>query len=127
MPYDAPLYDLAATHYAVHPDSGFFELSASGTITVADDGSRMKFVPGSGNVKAIGIVPAKKADLLAALITAATEKPVVSPYRFYRFEVVVAAAADGAFGFSGGRGGAFGVSGGRGVITPGIVPPTIKQ
>ena len=25
MPYDAPSYDLAAAHFAVHPDSGFFQ------------------------------------------------------------------------------------------------------
>jgi len=126
MPYDAPLYDLAATHYSVHPDSGFFELSASGTITVADDGG-MKFTPGGSNVKAIGIVQAKKPELLAALIKAATEKPVVPTPggRGGR-----GGSGRGAFGFSGGRG-AFGFSGGRGVIpqpiTPAIVPPTVKQ
>lgn len=117
MPYDAPLYDLAATHYAIHPDSGFFELSATGTITVADDGG-MKFTPGSGNVKAIGIVPAKKEALLAALITAATEKPV-QPAPAGRGGR--GGSGRGAFGFSGGRG-AFGASGGRGFITPAIVP-----
>jgi hypothetical protein len=113
MPYDAPLYDLAATHYAVHPDSGFFELSPSGTITVADDGG-MKFTPGSGNVKSIGIVQAKKTELLAALITAATAKPVQP--------------TPGGRGGRGGSGrGAFGVSGGRGVITPAIVPPGVAK
>ena len=80
MPYDAPLYDLAATHFAIHPDSGFFELS-----------------PGSGNMKSIGIVPAKKDELLTALIDIATAKP--------------AAPAPN-------RGGA---------ITPAIVPPNVKQ
>jgi hypothetical protein len=113
MPYDAPLYDLAATHYAIHPDSGFFELSATGTITVADDGG-MKFSPGSGNVKAIGIVPAKKEALLAALISAATEKPVQP-------------APEGRGGRGGSGRGAFGASGGRGFITPAIVPPDVKQ
>jgi hypothetical protein len=121
MPYDAPLYDLAATHYAIHPDSGFFELSASGNIAVADDGS-MKFTPGSGTVKSITILPAKKDDLLAALIAAATEKPVIpTPGRGGR-----GGSGRGAFGFSGGRGG-FGFSGGRGVITPAIVPPNVDK
>ena len=113
MPYDAPLYDLAATHYAVHPDSGFFELSPSGSIAVADDGA-MKFVPGGGAVKAVGIVPAKKADLLAALIAAATEKPIVP--------------APGGRGGRGGSGrgfGVFGVSGGRGVLP--ALPPNVGK
>lgn len=117
MPYDAPLHDLAATHYAIHPDSGLFELSAAGTITVADDGG-MKFTAGGGSVKSIGVVQAKKPELLATLITAATAKPVQP--------------TPGGRGGRGGSGrGAFGVSGGRGVIpqpiTPAIVPPAIKQ
>jgi hypothetical protein len=62
MPYDAPLYDLAATHYAIHSDSGFFQLSA----------------PGNGNVRSISIVPAKKDELLTALIDLATAKPAGS-------------------------------------------------
>jgi len=106
MPWDAPMYDVAATHYAVHPDSSFFELSPAGTISVADDGA-MKFVPGSGSVKSIGIVPTKKADLLAMLITAATAKPVVP-------------APPGRGGRGGSGRGAFGGSGGRGVL-PAIV------
>jgi hypothetical protein len=73
MPYDAPLYDLAATHYAVHPDSGFFDLSGPGTITFADDGG-MKFVPGAGSIRSLSIIPAKKTELLAALVTVATQK-----------------------------------------------------
>ncbi len=113
MPYDAPLYDLAATHYAVHPDSGFFGLSPAGTIIVGDDGG-MKFTPGSGNVKAIGIVQAKKAELLTALIAVATSKPVQP-----------APANRGGRGGSGR--GAFGASGGRGVITPAIVPPGVAK
>jgi hypothetical protein len=58
MPYDAPLYDLAATHHANHPDFGFFQLSA----------------PGNGYVRSIGIVPAKRDELLTALIDIATAK-----------------------------------------------------
>jgi hypothetical protein len=114
MPYDAPLYDLAATHYAIHPDSGFFELSPAGNIAVADDGA-MKFVPGSGNVKAISIVPAKKEELLTALINAAIEKPVIP------------APARGGRGGSGSGRGAFGFSGGgRGVLPPAL-PPSVSK
>jgi hypothetical protein len=124
MPYDAPLHDLAATHYAVHPDSGFFALSAPGSITVSDDGG-MKFTAGSGNVKSIGIVQAKKTELLTTLINAATEKPTAPvPGR----GGARAGSGRGAFGFSGGRGGAAGASGtGRGVITPAITTPDVSK
>ena len=103
MPYDAPMYDVAATHYAVHPNSDFFELSPAGNISVADDGT-MKFSPGGGSVKSLSVVQTKKAELLAALITAATAKPVVP-------------APPG----RGGRGGS-----GRGVL-PAIVTPQIQD
>ncbi len=113
MPYDAALYDLAATHFAVHPDSGFFELSAPGSIAVADDGT-MKFTPGSGAVKSLSIVAAKKPALLAALIAAAIEKPL--PPVNGR---AGARGGRGASGFSG-RQGQTGFSGARGAVNPDV-------
>lgn len=116
MPYDAPLYDLAATHYAIHPESGFFELSAAGTIDVGDDGS-MKFAPGAGDAKSLGIVAAKKDELLTALIDVSTAKPVApAPNRGG------ARAGRGAFGASGASGQGRGAA-----ITPAIVPPNVNK
>lgn len=80
MPYDAPLYDLAAVHYAVHPTSGFFTLSGPGSITVANDGG-MTFAPGSGNVRRITLDSAKRDQALAALVAIATAQPVAAPAR----------------------------------------------
>ena len=74
MPYDAPSYDLAAVHYAVHPDSGFFSLSEAGTVAVGDDG-RMKFTPGGGKVRSLSVDPAKKDQIVAALVEIACAKP----------------------------------------------------
>ncbi|HLQ78768.1 MAG TPA: hypothetical protein VK210_15535 [Terriglobia bacterium] len=71
MPYDAPLHDLAAMHYAVHPDSGYFTFSNPGSIAVGDDGS-VRFSVGAGNVHRLSIDPIKKADALAALIAIAS-------------------------------------------------------
>ncbi len=107
MPYDAPLYDVAATHYAIHPDSGFFQLSGAGNIAVADDGA-MKFVPGSGPAKSLAIDPSKKEALLLALIEDATAKPTppAPPGRGGR----------GGSGVIGGRGGS---GAGRGVLPAG--------
>ncbi len=47
MPYDAPASALAATLYAVHPETDDFTLSEPGTISVLDDG-RTQFTPGAG-------------------------------------------------------------------------------
>jgi hypothetical protein len=74
MPYDAPAHDLAAIHYALHPASGFFNLSEPGTLSVADNGS-VSFAAGSGNVRRLTIDPAKKSECLAALVALATSKP----------------------------------------------------
>ncbi len=74
MPYDAPSYDLAGVHYAVHPDSGFFQLSEPGSLTVSDDG-KIAFKPGGGQIRGLQVDPAKKDQLLAAFLDAAGAKP----------------------------------------------------
>jgi purine nucleosidase len=74
MPYDAPLYDLAAVHYAVHPDSGFFQVSQEGAVTVGDDG-RMRFSAGGGKVRSLIVDPAQKEMALQALVEIASAKP----------------------------------------------------
>jgi hypothetical protein len=81
MPYDAPAHDLAAAHYAVHPDSGYFQTSEAGSLEVAADGA-MKFVPGSGNVKALTVDPAKKAEFIEKLVEVTSAKPVTPQQRF---------------------------------------------
>jgi hypothetical protein len=75
MPYDAPSYDLAAVHYAVHPDSGFFEVSAPGTLTEGDDG-RMKFSLGSGKIRSLIVEQAKRGQILQAFVEITSAKPV---------------------------------------------------
>lgn len=80
MPYDAPLHDLAAVHFAVHPDSGFFTTSEPGTLQ-AGSGGALKFMPGGGTVRRLTVDPAKKEQALAALIEIATAKPTVAAGR----------------------------------------------
>lgn len=91
MPYDAPGYDLAAAHYAVHPDSGFFQLSEPGTLAVSDDGA-MKFAPGGGKVRSLAVVAEKREEILAALVAAACAKPVPPQQRFRRTDAGAATA-----------------------------------
>ncbi len=47
MPYDAPSYDLAAMHYTANPESGFFQVSEPGTLSVSESGATA-FAPGGG-------------------------------------------------------------------------------
>jgi hypothetical protein len=81
MPYDAPSYDLAAVHYAVHPDSGFFQLSEPGTVSVSDDGA-MTFVAGGGNVRSLSVDASKKGEIIQAFVAITSAKPVVPQPRF---------------------------------------------
>jgi hypothetical protein len=74
MPYDAPLHDLAAMHFAVHPDSGFFGSSGPGSLSVSDQGG-LKFVEGAGNVRRLTIEPTKKEEALTALVAIASAAP----------------------------------------------------
>ncbi len=80
MPYDAPSYDLAALHYAVHPDSGFFTLSEPGALTVSSSGA-MKFTAGAGPVRRLVLDAAKRDAAIAALVTVLSTKPVAPPAR----------------------------------------------
>jgi len=77
MPYDAPLHDLAAVHFAVHPESGFFQESAPGTLSVGDDGLMRFAAGGAGKVRSLTADVGKRADLLQALIAIASSKPPV--------------------------------------------------
>jgi hypothetical protein len=81
MPYDAPSYDLAAAHYAVHPDSGFFQLLDAGTVSVGDDG-RMKFSVGGGDVRSLTVDPSKKDQIIQAFVAIASAKPPEPQQRF---------------------------------------------
>jgi hypothetical protein len=81
MPYDAPTHDLAAAHFAVHPDSGFFRLSDPGSIAVGDDGA-MKFTSGGGaKVRSLMVESAQQDKIIEAFVELASAKPV-QPQRF---------------------------------------------
>jgi hypothetical protein len=83
MPFDAPSYDLAAAHFAVHPDSGFFALSDAGSVVVEGDG-RLKFTAGAGGrVRSLTVDAAQKEKILQAFVEITSAKPV-QPQRFQR-------------------------------------------
>jgi hypothetical protein len=82
MPYDTPSHDLAASQFAVHPDSGFFQLSDPGSVTVADNGT-LQFVAGAGKIRALKPDMAQKDKIVQAIVDMASAKPV-QPVRFQR-------------------------------------------
>ncbi len=80
MPYDAPAYDLAAAHYAVHPDSGFFQLSEPGALSVSSAGI-IQFSPGSGKVRRLSVDASKKTEAIASFVEIASAKLAGPPQR----------------------------------------------
>lgn len=73
-PYDVPLHDLAAVHYAVRPDDGFFTASASGTLSVGRGGVFVH-TPGPGTGQLLSLAAGKDAEARAVLITLASAAP----------------------------------------------------
>jgi len=76
MPFDMPLNDLAAVHYAVKPDAGVFGLSDPGTLSIANDGN-ISFVAGSGNARKMLLEPGKTPEALDALLAMAAAQPAL--------------------------------------------------
>jgi hypothetical protein len=97
MPYDTPAYDVAAAHYAVHPDSGFFQLSEPGALSVADSGL-LAFSTGGGKVQRLIVDIEKKPQAIAAFVEVASAKPVAPPQRFRRPDAKAQDAAGAAKG-----------------------------
>jgi hypothetical protein len=80
MPYDAPLHDVAAVSYAARSDDAAWSDSQTGALSVGGDG-RIVFTPGAGPISRLAVVPATRDQLLASLITMATDKPAPPPLR----------------------------------------------
>lgn len=72
---DVAAHDLAALHYALQPDSGFFGLSGPGTLTAGADGAVAFKGDASGTVRRLTLNPATRAACVAALVALATSKP----------------------------------------------------
>jgi len=81
MPYDAPTYDAAAAHFAVHPDSGYFQLSEAGRLEVSDSGAVTFVAAAGGKVRSLSVDAGQKEKLLESMKAMVTAKPV-APQRF---------------------------------------------
>ena len=81
MPYDASAPALAAVLYAVQPDEGYFTLSASGTISVLDDG-RTQFAPqADGKHRYLIVDPGQKARVMTQYTSLVSAQPAPRPGR----------------------------------------------
>jgi hypothetical protein len=74
MPYDAPLWDLAAMYFIVHPSSPFFRTSEPGALTVSDSGT-MSFAAGEGPVRRIAVEPASRAAAIETFVELLSATP----------------------------------------------------
>jgi hypothetical protein len=77
-PYDIPAHDLAAMHFTVRPDSGWFVASEPGMLNVSDSGS-LSLAAGTGNVRRVTVDVTKKAEAIDALLAVAATEPPPPP------------------------------------------------
>jgi hypothetical protein len=91
MPYDAPVWAMNASLYAVRPQEGYFKLSDPGTISVLEDG-RTKFTPSAnGKHRYLIFDPAQKERIVKTYTEIASAKPVPKPARIPNFNNKAAA------------------------------------
>jgi hypothetical protein len=81
MPFDAPVWAMNSSLYAVRPQEGYFKVSDPGTITVLEDG-RTTFTPSaSGKHRYLIFDPAQKERIVKTYTEIASAKPVEKPQR----------------------------------------------
>jgi purine nucleosidase len=75
MPYDRPTWDLTSVLYAVRPDSGYFTLSAPGTVRVEDNGRTVFSPSASGTRRHLILPPGAEDRVLEAMRLLASQPP----------------------------------------------------
>ncbi len=75
-PHNRPTWDLTSVLYAIHPDRGYFDLSAPGDVTVEKDGFT-KYVANPDGRSRYLILPddARKARVVEALVQLSSQPP----------------------------------------------------
>jgi inosine-uridine nucleoside N-ribohydrolase len=73
MPYDRPTWDLTAVLYGVHPEAGYFHLSAPGRVTVDEKGVTHFAEAANGPHRYLILDPGQKARVLEALVLLSTQ------------------------------------------------------
>lgn len=75
MPYDAPAWETAAALYAVKPDTGYFQLSAPGRISVGEDGAVSFAEAADGKHRYLIFDESKRAAIIEAITRLASTEP----------------------------------------------------
>ncbi len=68
MPYDRPTWDLTSALYGIRPRAGYFDLSAPGTVQVADDGATSFTESASGRQRYLKATEAQRKQALQTMI-----------------------------------------------------------
>jgi hypothetical protein len=77
-PYDVAPHDLGAMFFTVNPDSGVFQVSEAGTLSVMDTGG-LAFTPGAGTARRVTAQSSKRAEALASFSEILGTKPPPPP------------------------------------------------
>lgn len=74
-PHDRPTWDLTSVLYAVRPHRGYFDLSPTGTVSVADDGLTTFQPSGRGRDRYLIITPEHRIRTTEALVQLSSQPP----------------------------------------------------
>jgi purine nucleosidase len=74
-PHNRPTWDLTSVLYAVQPDRGYFDVSASGTVTVESDGFTRFDENPQGKHRYLILRPEQKPRVLEALVQLSSQPP----------------------------------------------------
>jgi purine nucleosidase len=74
-PHNRPTWDLTSVLYAVQPDRGYFDVSASGTVTVEPDGFTRFDENPQGKHRYLILRPEQKPRVLEALVQLSSQPP----------------------------------------------------
>ncbi len=74
-PHERPTWDLTSVLYAVHPDRGYFGLSAKGRVSVADDGFTTFTPKKNGRDQFLTMTPLQRERVREALVQMVSQPP----------------------------------------------------
>ncbi len=74
-PHNRPTWDLTSVLYAVRPDRGYFNLSSTGSVSIADDGLTSFVEDGNGMHRYLQLTEEQKIKVVATLVDLSSEPP----------------------------------------------------
>jgi purine nucleosidase len=74
-PHNRPTWDLTSVLYAVQPEHGYFDLSPSGIVTVAEDGLTTFAAQENGRHRYLVLTPEQRIRVTEALVQLSSQPP----------------------------------------------------